>query len=425
MRTFIILWLGQLASTIGTYMTGFALELWAWELTGSATPLALIGFFFQAPRILINLVSGIIVDRFNRKHLMLLGDAIAALTSLLLLFLSLTQTLQLWHLYLMTAITSVFSQLQELSYSASISLLVPQQHYTRASSMGSALHYGSLIIAPAIAASLYPIIGVNGILGIDCFTFLIALSTLLPRRIPQPEKTGTPTHLWHDLWVGFRLLFNHPSLRNLLMLTLPFGFVHDLGEALYGPMVLARTNGSATVLGQIGIAAGIGGVTGAIVVSVWGGFRQPIRGVFVSMIGAGLSKMTVGLGRSAQVWLPAQFCSSFNFPLMESSETAIWMTQVKSEAQGRVFAANLLLAQCLSAIAFLIAGPLGDFAEISAKADRVVEPAMASPTGLARWIFGASSGAGFALIYTVCSLSMIAIALYGYFSNIHHSDESF
>ncbi|MBD2078963.1 MFS transporter [Leptolyngbya sp. FACHB-17] len=414
MRTFIIFWFGQLVSTIGTYMTGFALELWTWETTGSATPLALIGFFFQVPRIVINLVSGVIVDRFNRKYLMLLGDTIAVFSSLILLLLSLTHTLQLWHLYLTTVIVSIFSQLQELSYSASISLLVPAQQYTRVSSMGSALHYGSLIIAPAIAATLYPIIGLNGILGIDCFTFLIAIATLLPRRIPQPEISESSTQLLRNLIVGFRLLFTHPSLRSLLLLTLPFGFVHDLGEALYTPMVLARTNGSATVLGKIGLAAGLGGVTGAIAVSLWGGFRQPIRGVLLSMIGAGLSKMTVGLGRVPQVWLPAQFCSSCNFPLMESSETAIWMTNVKPEAQGRVFAANSLLGQCLSAIASLIAGPLGD---------QIVEPAIISSTGLVRWIFGASPGAGFALIYTSCSLSMIEIGLCGYFSNVYVANE--
>lgn len=408
MRTFIILWFGQLVSTIGTYMTGFALELWTWETTGSATPLALIGFFFQVPRIVVNLVSGVIVDRFNRKYLMLLGDSITALSSLLLLVLYLTNNLQLWHLYLTTAIASIFSQLQELSYSASISLLVPEQHYTRASSLGSALHYGSLIIAPAIAASLYPIIGVSGILGIDSLSFLVAIATLLPRSIPQPALSDQASRFTlHDLMFGFRFLFTHAPLRNLLVLVLPFCFVHDLGEVLYAPMILARTNGSAAVLGQIGTAAGIGGVTGAIVVTLWGGFKQPIRGVIISMIGAGLSKMTVGLGRVPQVWLPAQFCSSFNFPLMDSSETAIWMAKVKPEAQGRVFAANSFLAQCLSAIAALIAGPLGD---------RIVEPAMASSTGLVNWIFGSSPGAGFALIYTTCAASMIAIGLYGYFA---------
>jgi MFS family permease len=152
-RTFVILWFGQLVSTIGTYMSGFALELWTWETTGSATALALMGFFFQMPRIVINLAAGVIVDRVSRKQLMLLGDIIAALSSGLLLGLYLIDQLQIWQLYLTTAITSVFSQLQELAYAASVSSLVPPQHYTRTSSMGSALHYGSLILAPALAAS--------------------------------------------------------------------------------------------------------------------------------------------------------------------------------------------------------------------------------------------------------------------------------
>jgi MFS transporter, DHA3 family, macrolide efflux protein len=409
-RTFVILWFGQLVSTIGTYMSGFALELWIWETTGSATSLALVGFFFQVPRIVINLVSGVIVDRVSRKYLILLGDSIAALSSLLLLLLYLSNHLQIWHLYLMTAITSIFSQLQELAYSASISLLVSQQHYTRISSMSSALHYGSLILAPALAASLYQTIGVSGILSIDAITFLVAITTLLSRTIPQPvaHDPSPLKHLRQDLGFGFRFLFTHAPLRNLLLLVLPFWFVHDLGDYLYAPMILAQTSGSPEVLGQIGTAAGIGGVTGAIIVSVWGGFKQPLQGVFSGMIGAGLSKMTVGLGRSSHVWLPAQFCSSCNFPLMDSSETAIWMVTVAPEIQGRVFAVNSLLGQCLSALAAIVAGPLSD---------RLIEPAMTSPTRLSQWlggIFGSMHGAGFALIYTACAFSMVAIGIYGF-----------
>jgi MFS family permease len=409
-RTFFILWFGQLVSTIGTYMSGFALELWVWETTGSATALALMGFFFQVPRIVINLVSGVLVDRLNRKYLMLLGDGVAAIATLLLLWLSLSDQLQVWHLYLTTLIISIFSQLQELAYSASLSLLVPAQHYTRASSMGSALHYGALILAPAFAASLYSTLGVSGLLGIDVVTFWVAIATLLSRSIPQPSAVDSPSakSLRSDLSSGFRLLWNQRPLRNLLFLLLPFWFVHDLGENLYAPMILARTGGSAIVLGQIGTAAGIGGVVGAIAVSLWGGFKQSWRGVFSGMMGAGLSKMTVGLGRIPSVWLPAQFCSSCNFPLMDSSETAIWMAQVAPEMQGRIFAANLLLGQCLSALAAIVAGPLGD---------RWLEPAMTSPTRLSQLlggIFGTTDGAGFALIYTGCAGWMVAIGLWGY-----------
>ena len=100
MRIFTLIWLGQFVSTIGSYMTYFALTLWAWDITGSATALALVSFFAQLPRIPITLIAGLIVDRFNRKQLMILGDAITALMTLAIGVLYLTGRLQIWHFYL-------------------------------------------------------------------------------------------------------------------------------------------------------------------------------------------------------------------------------------------------------------------------------------------------------------------------------------
>lgn len=163
MRTFIIIWLGQLVSTIGSKMTSFALILWAWELTGSATALALADFFSQLPSIPITLAAGIIVDRFNRKHLMILGDAIAALSTVAIFLLYVAGYLQIWHIYLISAVNGGFGQIQRLAYSTSLTLIVLPQHYTRANSMDSMVHYGSSIFAPALAGILYPIIGLVGI----------------------------------------------------------------------------------------------------------------------------------------------------------------------------------------------------------------------------------------------------------------------
>ena len=127
------------------------LTLWAWELTGSATALALVSFFFLLPRIFVSLFAGIIVERANRKHLMILGDALAASSTLGILILYLSGNLAIWHLYLAASINGGFGQIQQLAYSTSITLLVSPQNYTRANSMNSVVHYGSNIIAPAIA----------------------------------------------------------------------------------------------------------------------------------------------------------------------------------------------------------------------------------------------------------------------------------
>ena len=403
-------------------MSEFALTLWAWELTSSATALALVGFFSLLPRIFISLFAGIIVDRANRKYLMMLGDAIAASSTLVILILYLSGNLAIWHLYLAASINGGFGRIQRLACSTSIALLVFPQHYTRANSMNSVVHYGSNIIAPAIAGILYPIIGLGGILPIDLSTFGVAIATLSWIRIPQPveetrrrgdletrrqEELGKLSVLWGEITFGIRYIWQRDSLRTLLLLTALFWFVHDFTEAIGDPMILARSDNNSQVLGAISSAAGIGGVTGAVVLSVWGGTKQRVNGMLAGFMGAGVAKTIFGLGQSITVWLPAQFCSSLNFPLLGSSETALWMEATPPELQGRVFAANSLVLDLVSAIATLIAGSLSDC--VASRRHRFLEPAMQSETILSSLfapIFGNGAGAGMALLYVGCAISL-------------------
>ncbi|MBD2073535.1 MFS transporter [Phormidium sp. FACHB-592] len=412
MRTFLIIWFGQLVSTFGSRMTSFALQLWAWELTGQATALTLVGFFSGLPSIFVTPFAGVIVDRCNRKGLMILGDAIAALSTFTILCLFLTHHLQIWHLYVLGAIEGVFVELQTLAYSASITLLVPKQQYARASSLDAAIHYGAIILAPALAGALYATVQLAGIALLDLVAFAIALATLLPIRIPQPtlneKEHQTATTIWQQLVFGSRYILARPGLLTMVGLMALFWFLHDLGGAIYAPMILARSDNNASTLGSIASAAGLGGVTGALLLSAWGSPKRHIWGVLLGMAGAGLSKVVFGLGQVASVWLPAQFCSSLNFPLLTSSEKAIWLTKVNPEVQGRVLATRSLLIQIVSAIAMLIAGPLADY---------VFEPAMSRGSSLSPLfggIVGTEQGAGLALLYIMTSLGLILVGLVGY-----------
>lgn len=207
MRNFMIVWVGQLVSTIGSSMTSFAIEIWAWEITGKATTIALVGFFSLLPSIIITPISGVIVDRFNRKLLMMVGDTVAVFTTIIILLLYLTNHLQIWHFYLTGAIVGTFNQFQSLAYSSSVSLMIPKKHYTRASSLEFMSSYGSNIIAPALAGYLYTVIGFLGIWLIDIFTFTIAISSLLLVSIPQPLPTTANekvAHIGRDLGFGWR-----------------------------------------------------------------------------------------------------------------------------------------------------------------------------------------------------------------------------
>lgn len=411
MRNFLIVWLGQFVSSIGSNMTGFAIEIWAWEITGQATTLTLVGFFSLLPSIIITPISGVIVDRFNRKFLMMVGDTVAVFSTIIILFLHLTNNLQIWHFYLTGAVVGTFNQFQSLAYSASVSLMIPKQHYTRASSLEFLSGYGSQIIAPALAGYLYTIIGFTGIWLIDISTFIVAISSLLLINIPQPSPTNTNenvANLWQDVGCGWRYIATHKNLLALLIINLLFWLPHDIGDSLYTPMILSRTNNNTLVLGSLAAAAGFGGVTGAIIVSTWGGFQRKITGVLLGMIGAGVSKIVFGFGRTALIWIPAQFCSSVNFPLNGSSDNAIWLAKVPANVQGRVFAARSLLLQIGSAVGYLIAGPL---------ADRVFTPALQSGgvlVGIFGGLLGTGTGAGIAFLYVICAVCMLLVGLVGF-----------
>jgi len=257
---------------------------------------------------------------------------------------------------------------------------------------------------------LHPHIGLLGILGLDIGTFGVALATLLFQTIPQPSTTlGSHLEsLTTKLAFGFREVWRHPSLRTLLLISTLFWFFLDLGGAIYEPMILARSNGSAQVLASTATPAGIGGVAGAILLSLWGGPKHKFRGMLVGFVGAGLGKTVFGLGLSPSVWVPAQFCSSLNFPLLGSSESAIWMNQIGPAQQGHVFAANALVLEVASAGAALIARPL---------AERVLEPALVAPGSIANLLGSMARtvpGAGLALLFVLSALAMVAVGLGGF-----------
>lgn len=412
MQKFIIIWIGQTISIIGSQMSAFALTIWAWEMTNQVTTLAWFGFFTKIPAILITLFAGVIVDRYNRKFLMVVGDGVTGLSTIAILLLYFTNNLQIWHLYVIFAISGIFEQLQELAYATTVSLMVPKQHYSRASSIGFLASYGSNIIAPALAGTIYYIIGLNGILTIDIATFVIAIATVLSIPIPQPNITESASNnrfnILQDMSFGFRYITAHPSLLAMLLLTSLFWFAHDFGDSLYSPMILARTGNDAKVLGIVSAAAGIGGVFGALLVTVWGGPKRRMHGFLLGIIGAGLSKIVFGLSQTLLIWFPAQFCSSVNFPIMGSCGEAIWLANVKPDVQGRVFAVRSLLRLVMSTIGYLIAGLL---------ADRIFEPGMKPGGSLALvfgGIFGTGSGAGIALLYVISSICLLLVGFSGY-----------
>ncbi len=400
LHKFLIIWSGQVASILGSEMTNFAMTIWAWQFTGHATPLALIVFFVQTPRVIAAAFAGPLVDRWNRKHLMMIGDTAAGISTIAILLLLATNQLEIWHLYVSGAIKGLFGYLQELAYSASMSTIVPKQHYARATAMESYISYsGSAIVAPALAGTLYYIIGLQGILVIDIVTFAIALGTISFVHIPQPTaseiKDINSANIWQELTFGFRYIIKRPSLLAILVFLLSSNLVTNAGGAIAAPMILAKSGNDAAAFASVQFAIGVGGLVGAAVLSVWGGPSRRIHGLLLGGALGDISGVMLGLGRIPSIWMLAGFFEAFFSPFFGSCNQAIWLSKVEPHVQGRVFACRYLIAQITSPLGLAIAGPL---------ADRVFEPAMMAGGSLAGILGGAvgtGAGAGMALQYTL------------------------
>ncbi|PHV61918.1 MFS transporter [Cyanobacterium aponinum] len=406
LNTFLILWIGITLSTIGSQMTNFAVTLWAWEATEKATPLALILFFTQTPRIIASLFAGVIVDSWNRKYLMMLGDSVSAISTVIILGLFLTNNLQIWHLYLTGAINGLFSYFQDLAFSTSMTMIVPKEHYTRATVMEDYLTYsGGEILAPFLATFIYYQFNLKGVLIIDLLTFLCAIFTVIIVKVPQPQATVNHREsIYNKLTFGFRYIFSHPSLLSLLLFLLSANFVSNIAWGIFPAMILARSNNSGEILAYVQGTMGLGGVIGGIAFTFWGGFKNRVNGLLLGNILTEFSSCLIGLFKIPYLWMLSGFFMSFFAPLIGSSNQSIWLSKIDPSIQGRVFASRYFIAQVMSPLGLLISGFLADnFFEKNISYFSFLNP-----------IFGNEEGAGMALQYALFSACGIIITLFFY-----------
>jgi len=413
MLGFSIVWSGQFVSMIGTGMTRFALTIWAWQITGQATALALVGFFAFAPIVLFSPLAGAVVDRVNRKTVMIVSDLAAGLSTIAILILHLTGHLQIWHLYAAGFFAGAFESFQFPAYSAAISTMVAKKHYTRANAMLGLAGSASGIVAPMLAGTMLIFVGIDGIMAIDIATFVFAILVLLLVFIPQPKESeagrASRGHLLQESVFGFKYIFGNRSLLGLQIVFFFINLTITLGMTLLAPMILARTGDNSLTLGTVQMLFGIGGVAGGAIISLWGGPKRRVHGVLAGMIlGSLLGQIPLGFGGGLIYWGFGAFCSMLFIPLINGSNQAIWQAKVPPDIQGKVFATRRLIAQISAPIAMIVGGRL---------ADVVFEPVMARGGAFARFVeplVGHGPGSGMGAIFVLTGLLGAIVGIAGY-----------
>lgn len=414
-RTFALIWAGQLVSLLGTGMTRFALLIWAYEQTGAATTLALLGFFSWVPFVLVSPIAGVWVDRWDRRKVMICADLGASSMTAIVLALFLTGNLAIWHLFLLEAIASIFESFQSPAYTAATTVLLPKDQYARASGMRSMGHDMALIGGPLAGGALLAFIGLQGILWIDLATFFVAFGTLLRVRIPNPPQdadnaTSAQDSFWQQMRVGFDFIYRRKGLLGLTLIFVGINLFATLTYfAVLPALILARTGGDELALAAVQGTLGVAGILGGLAVSTWG---LPRRKIHALLTGAAISflcgDLLFAIGRSLPVWIVAASIAAFFIPFIVGANQTIWQLKTPPQIQGRVFSVQAMLRNISAPVGYLLAGPL---------ADQLFGPAMepgGALVGLFGWLVGTGVGAGIGLMFVCTAFLGCAMSLSGY-----------
>jgi len=363
---FFTIWSGQSLSLVGSVAAQFALVWWITKETGSATVLATASLVAMAPSIVLRPFIGVLVDRLSRKRVMILSDSFIALVSLWLAYLFWSGTMEIWHVYVVMLARSFGGAFHHTAMSASVTLIVPKQHYARVEGLNQIIDGGLGIIGPLLGALLVALLPLHGIMMLDFSTAAFAVLPLLLFAIPQPEpmegNAGEKPRFWADFRAGLRYVLAWRGLIALCGLLIVLNFALSPAFSLTPILVLKGFGGEAAMLGWFNSALGLGMVLGGLVLSAWGGLRRKIVTTLSAIVAMGGSLFLIAAAprKLYYVAVAGFFLAGSLMAIGNGCLRATFRGVVHPSMQGRVGSLMGSMATAMSPIGLAIAGPVAD-----------------------------------------------------------------
>lgn len=369
---FFTIWTGQAFSLLGSALVGFALIWWMTETTGSATVLATAAMFEFLPRVFVGPLAGTLVDRWNRRRVMLVADSVTALATAVMIYLVWAGGLEIWQIYLLMLVRSTAGAFHMPAMLSSTSLMVPEEQLTQVQGLNQLLQGLINIAAPMLGALLIAVTPLHNVLAVDLVTALLAILPLLFINIPQPK--GDPAQVegkatvWQDMRLGFRYVWGWVGLRNIIFLAVFINLISMPAITLMPLLVKNEFAGAAMEIASMQSSWAVGFLVGGVLLTVWGGFRRKILTANLAMFGTAIGLLMVGIAHNVafQMALAGIFIAGMMNVLMNGPAFALLQTVVNDDMQGRVLSLVISLANAMTPIGLLIAGPVAEKTGVSA-----------------------------------------------------------
>jgi DHA3 family macrolide efflux protein-like MFS transporter len=372
-RPFFTLWAGQALSLVGSQVGSFALVWWLTQASGSATVLATASLVAMLPQVLLGPMIGALIDRWDRRRVMVVADAAIALFSAGLAYLLWVGRLQIWHVYAIMFARSLGGAFHWPAMQASTSLMVPKEQLARVGGMNQTLQGVLGIVTPPLGAFAMEIMPLYTIMVIDVITAAFAITPLLFVHIPQPERpeateTRKKPSLWRDVAAGFRYIWRWKGMFLVLVLATLINMMIHPAMSLLPVLVLRRFGGGALQLGWLNSAWGGGIIVGGLILSAWGGLKRRVVTSLLGLIGMGFGFLVVSLTPASAFWLGIAglaLAGTMN-PICNGPLFALLQDVVAPDIQGRVFTVIGSLSGLAAPVGLAIAGPVADWLGVQA-----------------------------------------------------------
>lgn len=364
-RRFFTIWTGQAFSLVGSALVRFALIWWLTEKTESATVLTTSTLVSMLPFVFLAPFSGALVDRWNRRWVMVISDALIAIFTAALAVLYWLGVAEVWHIYLVLFLRAFGDVFQAPAMQASTALMVPKKHLTRVAGANDLLMGVVNIVSPPLGALLVGTVSMQGTLAIDLVTAALAIGPLLFLSVPQPapKSADMPAEsFWQEMTAGMRYVWNWRGLFFLFMALAAMRFFMAPAFSLIPLMVTEHFGGGAFELAWLNSAHGFGFITGGFFLSLWGGFRRKSVTAVMGLVGVGIGSLMFGLvpATAFGLGLAVMFVRTAMIPMMRSSVMTIFQAYVPPEMQGRVFTLLLSSISLMAPFGLALGGPIAE-----------------------------------------------------------------
>ncbi|TCZ75479.1 MFS transporter [Paenibacillus albiflavus] len=406
-RRFLVLWSGQFISSIGGGLTAFGLGIYVFQQTGKASAMALVTLLAFMPSLLLSVFAGVLADLYDRRLLMVLGDGLSALGLIFILMCMLNGEAQLWQICVGVTISSVFSSLLDPAYKATVTDLLTEEQYSKASGLVQVAGSAKFLISPIIAGFLLTVSDIKQLLVIDICTFLVTVPTTLAVRRGLASKASEQAKSFiREFKEGWGAIAENRGVLVLVIMTSVLTFFLGVIETLSIPMLLAFTN--STVVGTVETIV----ATGMLVSSVFIGFLPIKKGyvklLSISLFFVGLFMAVFGLRENIVLICISGFLFFSMMPFANVSLDFLCRTNIDNSVQGRAWSLIGLISQLGFVAAYGFSGVLADYVFTPLLVEGGV---LADSVGQ---IIGTGSGRGTGLLIIIAGilLCVTAIILY-------------